>query len=99
MRGLWSKLTGFSLFLGVVLPEMVLAAGGGEVAPLVIVADTRKLEGLMRWWGDMYNESHVQFTLMTVVLIPVVGVLFGVVADIVMKAIGIDLSSRDLAEH
>jgi hypothetical protein len=32
-------------------------------------------------------------------VIPVVGVIFGVLADIVMHFIGIDLSSRDLAEH
>jgi hypothetical protein len=41
----------------------------------------------------------VWFTVLTVVLIPVIGLLFGVIADIVMSHIGIDLKSRDLAEH
>ena len=63
------------------------------------MADTRKLTGLMRWWADLYNESHVWFTVLTVVLIPVIGLVFGVIADIVMSHIGIDLKSRDLAEH
>ncbi len=81
------------------LPQMVLAAGGGPVAPMVIVADTRKLEGIMKWWGDLYNNSYVEFTVLTVVLIPLIGVMFGVVADIVMTHIGIDLKSRELAEH
>jgi hypothetical protein len=75
------------------------AAGGGDVAPIVIVADSRKLTGLMAWWANLYNESHLYFTVLTVLLIPVIGVLFGVLADIVMHFIGIDLKSRDLAEH
>jgi len=53
----------------------------------------------MAWWANLYNESHLYFTLLTVVLIPVIGVIFGVLADYVMHFIGIDLSSRDLAEH
>jgi len=81
------------------LPEMVLAAGGGGAAPVVIVADTRKLSGLMAWWGDLYNESHVYFTMVTVILIPLIGVLFGTLADLIMSHVGIDLKSRDLAEH
>jgi len=75
------------------------AAGGGDVAPIVIVADSRKLTGLMAWWANLYNESHLYFTVLTVLLIPVIGVLFGVLADIVMHFVGIDLKSRDLAEH
>lgn len=75
-----------------------LAAGGGG-EPIVIVADSRKLTGIMAWWANLYNESHLYFTLLTVILIPLIGVLFGVLADIVMHFVGIDLSSRDLAEH
>jgi len=75
------------------------AAGGGDAAPIVIVADSRKLTGVMAWWANLYNESHLYFTVLTVILIPVIGVLFGVLADIVMHFVGIDLKSRDLAEH
>jgi len=66
---------------------------------MVLVADTRKLDGIMAWWAGMYNESHVQFTVLTVVIIPLVGVIFGLIADVVMTWIGIDLKHRDLAEH
>jgi hypothetical protein len=76
-----------------------LAAGGGDAQPIVIVADSRKLSGIMAWWANLYNESHLYFTLLTVILIPLIGVIFGVLADIVMHFVGIDLSSRDLAEH
>lgn len=73
------------------------AEGGG--APIVIVADTRNLTGLLAWWANLYNESHLYFTLMTIVLIPLVGLLFGLLADFIMHFIGLDLKNRDLAEH
>ncbi len=79
-------------------PAMAFAAGGGG-APIVMVADTRKLSGIMAWWANLYNESHLYFTILTVILIPVIGMIFGVLADIVMHCVGIDLKSRDLAEH
>jgi len=97
MRVTWSKILGMVMGL-LLLPSAVLAAGG-SAAPIVIVADTRKLSGLLGWWGSLYNESHLYFALLTIVLIPVIGVIFGVLADIVMTHIGIDLKSRELAEH
>jgi hypothetical protein len=98
MRSIWMKITGMALVLTVLLPEMALAAAE-KASLLVLVADTRKLTGIMRWWADLYNESHLWFTVLTVVLIPIIGLIFGVIADIVMSHIGIDLKSRDLAEH
>jgi ABC-type enterochelin transport system permease subunit len=53
----------------------------------------------MRWWANMYNNSRIEFTLLTVIIIPLVGVIFGLIADVVMTWIGIDLEHRDLAEH
>jgi hypothetical protein len=78
--------------------QTALAAGGGG-EPIVIVADSRKLTGVMAWWANLYNESHVYFTILTIILIPLVGVIFGVLADLVMHFVGIDLKSRELAEH
>ncbi len=91
---IWWALTALILFA----PSWVLAAGGGG-APVVIVADTRKLDGIMAWWANMYNESHLEFMILTILIIPTVGVIFGILADIVMSWIGIDLKSRELAEH
>jgi hypothetical protein len=98
MNRIWTKITGLALVLTVMLPEMALAAAE-KASLLVLVADTRKLTGIMKWWADLYNESHLWFTVLTVVLIPIIGLIFGVLADIVMSHIGIDLKSRDLAEH
>ena len=81
------------------LPGMFAFAAGGGGAPIVIVSDTRKLTGVMAWWGNLYNESHLQFTLLTVVLIPITGCLFGFIADVVMGWIGIDLTKRKVHEH
>ena len=95
MQRYWWALISLVLFA----PSLALAAGGGKMAPVVIVADTRKLDGLMAWWANLYNESHFQFMILTIIIIPVTGVIFGVLADIVMGWIGIDLKSRELAEH
>ena len=99
MRKLWAKLIGLGAMISVFLPGLALAAGGGKIAPLVIVADTRKLTGIMAFWANLYNESHLYFMILTVVLIPTIGVCFGVLADIIMSHIGIDLKSRELSEH
>lgn len=94
LQRMWWTLITMLLFA----PSLALAAGGGG-APIVLVADTRKLDGLMAWWANLYNESHLQFMVLTVIIIPVTGVIFGVLADIIMGWIGIDLKSRELAEH
>jgi len=82
------------------LPTLASAAGGGA-APIVIVSDTRRVADstLLLWWGNLYNESHMQFTIMTCILIPVTGCLFGLLADWFFGTIGVNLSKRDLAEH
>ncbi len=98
MRKWWGKLTGLVVMAGLLLPELVLAAGP-KAAPLVMVADTRKFTGWEAWWTNLYNESHLYFALLTVVLIPIIGLIFGLLADLVMRTIGIDLTHRDLAEH
>jgi hypothetical protein len=98
MRKWWIKLTGLVVMAGLLLPEIVLAAGP-NAAPLVMVADTRKFTGWEAWWTNLYNESHLYFALLTVVLIPIIGLIFGLLADLVMRSIGIDLTHRDLAEH
>ncbi len=98
MRNWWAKLTGLVIMVSLLLPEMALAAAK-KVAPLVVVADTRQFTGWEAWWTNLYNESHLYFALLTVAIIPIVGLMWGLLADVVMKWIGIDLEHRDLAEH
>jgi len=98
MRKWWIRLTGLVVMVSLLLPEIALAAGP-KAAPLVVVADTRKFTGWEAWWTNLYNDSHFYFTLITVVAIPLVGLIFGLLADVVMGWIGLDLKHRDLAEH
>uniref|UniRef100_A0A7V4GA81 Uncharacterized protein n=1 Tax=Desulfobacca acetoxidans TaxID=60893 RepID=A0A7V4GA81_9BACT len=98
MRRLISTCTGWALLALLVVPETLWAAAA-KVDSMVIVADTRKLGPWAAWWANLYNESHVYFTLVTVIAVPVIGLIFGVLADLVMGHIGIDLKSRELAEH
>jgi hypothetical protein len=98
MRKWWAKLTGLAVMVSLLLPEIALAAAK-KAAPLVVVADTLKFTGWEAWWINLYNDSHFYFTLITVVSIPVVGLIFGLLADVIMAWIGLDLKHRDLAEH
>ena len=98
MRRLLTRITGLMVMALVLAPEAVLAAAG-KASPLVIVADTRKFTGWEAWFTNLYNESHFYFTLLTVITIPIIGLIFGLVADVVMHFIGLDLKSRELAEH
>jgi hypothetical protein len=90
-------ISGTSLML--LLPALAMAAGGGKIDMMVIVADTRGLPAWEAWWANLYNESHLYFAVVTVVLIPIIGVIFGTVADFFMKFLGLDLEHRELAEH
>jgi hypothetical protein len=94
LKGLFTAVLAF----GLALPGMAQAAGG-SAAPIVIVSDTRKYEGVLKWWGDVYNDSHMTFTLITCAMIPIVGCALGILADVIMGSIGIDLKNRELAEH
>ena len=98
MRKLWTKITGLAIMAFLLLPE-IAAASGPAAAPIVIVADTRKLTGIEAWWANLYNESHIYFTILTYVCMLVVGLTLAGIADLIMKRVGIDLTSRDLAEH
>jgi len=96
MRTFLAKASVLAVFL--CLPGAVLAAGGAA-KNLVIVADTRGLSSWAVWLANIYNESHIQFTLFTIIVIPITGLILGLLADLVMRRIGLDLKSRELAEH
>ena len=98
MRKLWTAIAGSFVMLLVMMPSLALAAKKAA-ANVVIVADTRRLDGIMLWWAQMYNDSDLYFTILTIIIIPTVGCIFGFLADVVMSHIGIDLKHRELAEH
>ena len=89
------KQLGILLFL---VPTTLLAAAGKAEA-IVIVADSRRFTGWKAWWTNLYNESHFLFALATIVIIPTLGVILGTLTGLLLSRIGIDLRSRELAEH
>jgi len=90
-----SKSIFFCLLL---LPAEVLWAAEQKAVDAVLVADSRNLSGIMAWWANLFNESHFYFALLTIVVIPLAGIILGTTADLLMGRIGIDLKSRALRE-
>ena len=97
LRKLSAWFVGCMVAMLVLAPSIALAAKKAA-ANVVIVADTRRLDGILLWWAQMYNDSHLYFMLLTIVIIPITGCVFGMLADLVMNHIGIDLKHRKAAE-
>jgi hypothetical protein len=75
----------------------LLAAEKAEA--IVIVADSRRFAGWRAWWVNVYNESHLMFALMTIVTLPLLALILGRITSALMALTGINLKSRELAEH
>lgn len=86
-----------SLLAMLLLPVQLLAAESSDAA--VIVADSRKFSGWQAWWANVYNESHFWFALITIVILPTTALILGRVTGWLMAHLGINLRSRELAEH
>jgi hypothetical protein len=84
---------------GLVLVPACLLAAEGSTGGLVIVADSRNLTGLRAWWANLYNDNHLNFALLTVLLVPTAGAVLGGIADYIIGRIGVDLKSRVLREN
>ncbi len=84
-----------TLFL--LLPVQLLAQE--KVGRMVLVVDTRKAHGWQAWWANLYNEGHLVSAIVTVICIPLAGVILGTLADLAMSRLGIDLRNRTLAER
>ena len=97
LRKLSAWFVGCMVAMLVLAPSIALAAKKAA-ANVVIVADTRRLDGILLWWAQMYNDSHLYFMILTIIIIPITGCVFGMLADLVMNHIGIDLKHRKAAE-
>ena len=89
--------TSWLLWAFLILPAHLLAEQAENT--VVLVVDSRRFTGWEAWWVNLYNESHLYFALLTIVVIPLAGTLLGGVADLLMRQIGIDLKSRALREN
>lgn len=96
MSNLRAKLFGLLTFVFLISPRLFAEEGGGGD---ILVADTRKLHGLEQWWGNVYNDGHWPFVIITVIVIPTCGMILGLLADLVMNNLGIDLKKKAVSEH
>jgi hypothetical protein len=88
-----------ALLLGLALASARLFAGEGSSGPIVIVADSRRFSGWQAWWTNLYNDSHLGFALATIVIVPTIGLILGKLTGWMLARIGINLKTRELAEH
>lgn len=99
MKSLFGKMFSFCMMVYLVLPAMVWAAGGGGASELVVVADTRRISGIMKYFANLYNTNILLFAVWAVVLTAAYGCFLGLLMDVVMSRTGLDLKSRKIVEH
>jgi hypothetical protein len=81
------------------LPAQVSAAGGGGGEAVVFVADSRRYSGWQTFFTNLYNESLVLFTLLTVVSVPIIALVLSSVMGFLLSKTGIDLKSKAVGGH
>lgn len=99
MKSLFARVFSLCMMAYLVLPAMAMAAGGGGASELVVVADTRRISGVMKYFANLYNTNILLFAVWAVVLTAAYGCFLGLVMDFFMSRTGLDLKSRKIVEH
>ena len=94
---IWS-IVALALLAPWLLATGTFAAGGESQSALVHVADTRHLAGFNLYFANLYNVDRMIFTVMAVGLTGLMGFSLGLLMDVVVSAIGLDLSKREAKE-
>jgi len=88
------------IVLGLLLTAATAWAGGGSATDLVVVADTRMINGgVMRYFANLYNTNTVLFAVWATALTAAYGCFLGLIMDFFMERTGLDLKSRKIIEH
>jgi hypothetical protein len=99
MKNVITKLLALVAMACLMVPKVLWAAGGGGDAPIVVVADTRVVHGVLHYFSNLYNTDILLFAVWAVVLTAAYGGFLGFVMDKLMGLTGLDLKSRKLVEH
>lgn len=99
MKKAMTKLLALVTLAVVWVPEMLWAAGGGGDVPIVVVADTRVVHGVLHYFSNLYNTNILLFAVWAVVLTAAYGGFLGLIMDKLMGLTGLDLKSRKIVEH
>lgn len=86
------------LWTFLLMPAAAFAVGSAGDR-IVVVADSRGYPEWGAWLINLYNESHLLFAIVTVVTIPATALILGRITSWAMARTGINLRSRELAEH
>jgi hypothetical protein len=69
-----------------------LASGAPPAEKLVNIADTRNIPpGLSRWIADIYNTSYLQFGIVVVTIMALMGLVLGYCCDRLVGLLGLNL--------
>jgi phage shock protein PspC (stress-responsive transcriptional regulator) len=98
MRKLLRSVLWLCVTLWACIPSLAWASG--EVASnLVVVADTRRVSGILKYIANVYNTDPWLFAVWAVVITAVWGAILGFLMDFIMERSGLDLKSRKILEH
>jgi phage shock protein PspC (stress-responsive transcriptional regulator) len=98
MRRLLKRVLCLIAGIGLALPHLAWASGEAATN-LVIVADTRRVSGILKYIADVYNTDPWLFAVWAVVITAVWGAILGFLMDFIMERSGLDLKSRKILEH
>jgi hypothetical protein len=98
MGRIGTGLLGLLVTASVLMPDWVWAAGE-KASNLVVVADTRRVTGIMKYFANLYNTNLLLFAVWAVVLTALLGAILGFLMDRIMLRTGLDLKSRKSVEH
>lgn len=99
MKNVITKLPALLAMACLMVPKVLWAAGGGGDAPIVVVADTRVVHGILHYFSNLYNTNLLLFAIWAVVLTAAYGGFLGLIMDKLMGLSGLDLKSRKIVEH
>lgn len=97
-RTIARSIAAFVIVAPCLLVTGTFAAGGEAQGALVHVADTRHLSGFNLYFANLYNADRLLFTMMTVGLTACLGLGLGLLMDVIVGAIGLDLGKREARE-
>ena len=98
MRKIGTGLLGLFVTASTFMPDWVWAAGE-KASNLVVVADTRRVTGILKYFANLYNTNLLLFAIWAVVLTAFWGAILGFLMDRIMLTTGLDLKSRKIVEH
>ena len=98
MKHSLTRLMTMAVTVALWLPSLALASGEAA-GNIVVVADTRRVTGFMKYLSNMYNTDIWMYAVWAVVMTAALGCILGFLMDFIMSRTGLDLKSRKIIEH